>query len=61
MFKKILFKFYELILSFDKSYGVKKYTLYEASKIQKKILLNLLSKSSNTKFGLDHDFKSIKS
>ena len=61
MLKKILFKFYELILSFDKSYGVKKYTLYEASKIQKNILLNLLSKSSNTKFGLDHDFKSIKS
>ena len=61
MFKKILFKIYELILFFDKSYGVKKYSLDEASKIQNNILLDLINKSRNTRFGLEHDFKLIKS
>lgn len=61
MFKKILFKIYELILFFDKSYGVKKYSLDEASKIQNNILHDLINKSRNTKFGLEHDFKLIKS
>ena len=60
MFKKILFKIYELILFFDKSYGVKEYSLDEASKIQNNILLDLINKSRNTKFGLQHDFKLIK-
>ena len=61
MFKKILFKIYELILFFDKSYGVKKYSLDEASKIQNNILHDLINKSRYTKFGLEHDFKLIKS
>ena len=60
MFKKILFKIYELILFFDKSYGVKKYSLDEASKIQNNILHDLINKSRYTKFGLEHDFKLIK-
>ena len=48
-----------LISQIDKSYSPKGFSNSEAINIQYDILKNLLRKSKNTKFGIDHNFNKI--
>ena len=48
-----------LISQIDKSYSPKGFSNSEAINIQYDIFKNLLRKSKNTKFGIDHNFNKI--
>ena len=48
-----------LISQIDKSYSPKGFSKSEAINIQFDIFKNLLRKSKNTKFGIDHNYNKI--
>ena len=59
MISSLFLKILSIYKSFDASYSIKNKNQDEANRIQLKVLKNLILKSKNTKFGIDHNFKEI--
>ena len=60
MFSKFIISFLKILKSFDRSYSIQNKNQKQANKIQKNLLNKLIKKSIKTDFGIDHDFKNIK-
>ena len=61
MFSKFIISFLKILKSFDRSYSIQNKNQKQANNIQKNLLNKLIKKSIKTDFGIDHDFKNIKS
>ena len=59
MISSLVLKILNIYKSFDSSFSIKNKSQKEATEIQLKVLKNLILKSKNTKFGIDHHFKEI--
>ena len=59
MISSLALKILNIYKSFDSSFSIKNKSQKEATEIQLKVLKNLILKSKNTKFGIDHHFKEI--
>ena len=59
MISSLFLKILNIYKFFDRSFSIKNKTQKEANKIQLELLKDLVSKSKNTRFGSDHNFRSI--
>ena len=59
MISSLILKILNIYKFFDRSFSIKNKTQKEANKIQLELLKDLVSKSKNTRFGSDHNFRSI--
>ena len=60
MFSKFIITFLKILKSFDRSYSIQNKSQKQADGIQKNLLNQLIKKSIKTDFGIDHNFKKIK-
>ena len=60
MFSKFIISFLKILKSFDRSYSIQNKSQKQADSIQKILLNKLIKKSIKTDFGIDHNFKKIK-
>ena len=59
MISSLILKILNIYKFFDRSFSIKNKNQKEANKIQLELLKYLVSKSKNTRFGIDHNFRNI--